>query len=249
MDFGFDKLFKALINIAFDVPQKSKRRELGDDYDFREDYESEVEEWEDKVNEMNYICSDWTYEHDPVPFRKKFDEYYEEVITFLKDEVKPFLASHSKGYRKALLNNIYKELLEEAKENRKDFLENEYPYMQEEYKDYLKELRMEEKERQKEEKARAAMLKTIIKKLTNCQPIKQKTFLSEFDDLALVKDIINEQINLGNISREKKGGAYILALTPKEIFKRPTPAYATKEAVQTAIISTLKAIQAQKLKN
>lgn len=216
MGFSFGKVFKELVNIALDTPQKSNKRELMDEYDFRENFASVVESWEDKVNDMNYICDEWTFEQNPAIYKRKFEEYYKEVLEFLKNDVKTFLSDNSEGYNKTYLNEIYKDLLEAAKENKKDFLEDEYPRMQEDYKEYLAELREEEKERKEEEKERATMTKAVIKKLKSAQPVKQKGFLAEFEDQALIKDIINEQINLGIISREKKGGVYVLSLVPQK---------------------------------
>ena len=170
MGFNLSKMLMGFAKSSIKSAMKEERRELGDDYDFREEYENEVNEWEAQVDSLNDVCDEWDCEQDPAPYRKRFEEEYNEVLEYLKTTVKPFLAEHSDGYRKSDINLIYKELVEQAKEIKTDFM-NEYPSMVLEHKEFL--------EQEAEDAAEwAAFTQTVLEKLQACEePIKQKVFI------------------------------------------------------------------------
>mgnify|MGYP003299388708 CR=1 FL=1 len=151
MGFDLSKMLMGFAKSSFKAATKKERKPLRDEYDFREEYENEVDEWEAQVDSLNDIYNEWDYEQDPAPFRQRFEQEYAEIQEYLKTTVKTFLAEHSAGYRKSDINIIYKELVEQAKEIKADFM-SEYPSMVSEYKEFLK----EEEERRQEEEQEAA---------------------------------------------------------------------------------------------
>lgn len=218
MGFSVLNFISSCLKTAVNSGQKSKSRcgELGDDYDFREEFADDVESWEEEVEELSYFADEWDEESDPKEYLKKFNEKYNNTLDFLKNTVKPFLAEHSDGYRKSDLNYIYKDLLEKAKEYKQTFIKDEYPYIVEKYKEFLEEQRIEEEERQKEEAEWAAIKQEVVEKLKDCQPIKQKSFLDEFEEKSYIKAVLNELVENEIVERVKKSGAYIICLAAPE---------------------------------
>lgn len=179
------------------------------DKDFRKAYASQVESWENEIDDLNWICEDWDYEQSPVPYKEKFLKRYKEIENYLKNTVKPFLCKLSEGPYKTSLSGIYKDLSEQAKENKAAFLGEEYPRMVADYKKYLAEMREEEKEY-------AAATKAVLKHLKACYPIRQRDFVAKYEYPTDVEEIIKEQIEKGVIERAKQKGAYVIFLAEKK---------------------------------
>lgn len=177
--------------------------------DFREAYAITVESWEAEIDELNWICEDWDYEQAPAPYKEKFLKRYKEIENYLKNTVRPFLGKLSKGPYKSELKAVYKDLLEQAKENKAAFLGEEYPRMVADYKKYLAEMREEEKEY-------TAATKAVLKHLKACYPIRQRDFISKYEYPGDVEEIVKEQIEKGVIERVKQKGAYVIFLAEKK---------------------------------
>lgn len=234
---GLADFVLSCLKVAFNDNEKSqpkkRRGELGDDYDFREDFADTVDSWEAEVEDLACFADEWDGESDPKEHLERFKQQYKNTLDFLKNTVKPFLAENSDGYRKSSLNNIYKDLLEMANEHKQTFIDEEYPRLVDEYKDFLKEKAEEEAELLAEEAEWAAATKEVVEKLKACQPIKQKTFLDSFDDKSYVKAILNELVENGTIERVKKSGAYVISLS-------------APDKMRIALLDTLQAIKSQK---
>ena len=212
MGFNLSKMLMGFAKSSFKAATKKERKPLGDEYDFREEYTNEVDEWEAQVDSLNDIYNEWDYEQDPAPFRQRFDQEYAEIQEYLKTTVKTFLAEHSDGYRKSDINIIYKELVEQAKEIKADFM-SEYPSMVSEYKEFLKE---EEERRQEEEQEAAewaAFVQSVLSKLqANNEAVKQKGFIDSFENKSGARQAINDLVEAGHVERLKKGGVYFIAV-------------------------------------
>lgn len=206
MGFSFGKMGKMFLGnlakaakeiTAGSAENKQPQTPAKDDFDFWLDHEEKIDFYQDKVDCLKDIPGDWNGESDPNLLLKKYDK----VIDFLHNSAAPYFQKHSEKYGKDILK-IYDDLLKQANEEKADFIKNNLPGFVAEYNDFL-----EYKKECKQTK------NLIIKKLRNCDDVKQAAFIKEFDDADFAKEIIDDLVEQGIVCRKKKSGAYYIGLT------------------------------------
>lgn len=206
MGFSFAKIGKMFLGnltksakelAAGSAEDKKPALPAKDDFDFWVEHEGKIDFYQDKVDCLKDIPGDWNGESDPNLLIKKYDK----VIDYLRNNAEPYFQKQSEKYGKEILK-IYDDLLKEATGEKDDFIKNDLPGFVEEYNDFL-----EYKKECKQTK------NLIVKKLRNCDEVKQAVFVKEFDDADFAKEIIDDLVEQGIVCRKKKSGAYYICLT------------------------------------
>lgn len=170
--------------------------------EFEEEHASTIRIWKREILQLCVLPDDawgwgWPFGETPEKYKTEFEKDYSHVMNYLDKSIKSFIEEHSDGYNKKDINEIYLELVEEAKRHKEDFYEL-YPNLLEDFEEYQKEY--------------AAFSKSVLDKLSSCQPTRQKGFVDSFKDKSRVQRYLDKQVVAGVVLREKKGNAYYISL-------------------------------------